>query len=197
MQEPHDTLYGDLPSLKTSLRVLILQHPREQQTAVASAPLALRCLPRSQRVIGLSWRSLQAALEDAGPANEWAVLVAPRRDPQTGASCAAGLNRSGRLRGIIALDGTWSQAKSLWWRNPWLLKCARLSLCPIQPSIYGSLRKQPRRDCLSTLEAIAGGLSLAGEPPEVEEQLRRTFRGFVQRARDARPKKASSRRPLP
>ena len=35
---------------------------------------------------------------------------------------------SSNLKGIIVLDGTWSQAKALWWRNPWLLKLRRAIL---------------------------------------------------------------------
>src|SRR5204862_7870678 len=27
-----------------------------------------------------------------------------------------------RLDGIVLLDGSWKEAKTLWWRNPWLLK---------------------------------------------------------------------------
>jgi hypothetical protein len=89
------------------------------------------------------------------------------------------------LRGIVVLDGTWSQAKTLWWRNPWLLKCARVSLNSSEPSIYGKLRKQPKRHCLSTLEAVADALVGLGEAESVRLTLRRIFRTFVQRVRDA------------
>lgn len=63
------------------------------------------------------------------------------------------------LQGVIVLDGTWSQAKALWWRNAWMLKCRRLILNPRMPSAYGKLRREPRRDALSTIEAA--GLLLA------------------------------------
>ena len=45
------------------------------------------------------------------------------------------------LEGIVILDGTWSQAKTLWWRNAWLLKLGRVVVAPHEPSIYGKLRK--------------------------------------------------------
>src|SRR4051794_27654522 len=38
--------------------------------------------------------------------------------------------RLGKLEGVVLLDGTWSQAKALWWRNPWMLKCQRVILNP-------------------------------------------------------------------
>ena len=30
------------------------------------------------------------------------------------------------LEGIVLLDGSWGEAKTLWWRNPWLLKLRRV-----------------------------------------------------------------------
>jgi type I site-specific restriction-modification system R (restriction) subunit len=48
----------------------------------------------------------------------------------------------------VLLDGTWSQAKALWWRNAWMLKCQRVILGPKRPSAYGKLRKEPRQDGL-------------------------------------------------
>jgi DTW domain-containing protein YfiP len=92
--------------------------------------------------------------------------------------------RPRRMQGIVLLDGSWSQAKSLWWRNPWLLKLARLTLHPKEPSIYGSLRPEPRRQYISTLEATGAALSALGEPATTEAQLRRVFRTLVQRFRD-------------
>src|SRR4029078_8766947 len=61
----------------------------------------------------------------------------------------------GAIEGIVLLDGTWSQAKALWWRNPWMLKCRRIILGPHRPSRYGKLRRQPRREGPSTNEAPA------------------------------------------
>ena len=102
------------------------------------------------------------------------------------------IDRKGRVRdlrqpgldGIIVLDGTWSQAKTLWWRNAWLLKLPRIVLKPREPSMYGRLRKEPRREWVSTLEAVADVLPALGEPEEVRTNLRRLLRTLLQRARD-------------
>ena len=83
------------------------------------------------------------------------------------------------------LDGTWSKAKTLWWRNPWLTKLNRMTLKPAKPSIYGRLRAEPRREFVSTLESVAAALTLCGEAPEIEVGLSRVFRTLVQRVRDA------------
>jgi hypothetical protein len=84
------------------------------------------------------------------------------------------------------LDGTWSQAKTLWWRNAWLLKCKRAALLPRSASLYGSMRKEPRKECLSTLESVALTLESLHESPEIGQSLRSSFRRLLQKARDER-----------
>jgi hypothetical protein len=63
----------------------------------------------------------------------------------------------------------------MWWRNAWLLKLKRLVLNPLRPSLYGKLRKEPRRESLSTIESIAETLEALGEDPKVSETLRAHF----------------------
>jgi hypothetical protein len=171
----------------TERRILILQHPQEQDALLGSAQILVASLPKAKLVVGLSWRNLAHALgEEEVDARRWAVLFpdreAPgdqvaRRDGHTVAPTA--------LQGIVVLDGTWSKAKTLWWRNPWLSKLNRMTLKPAKPSIYGRLRAEPRREYVSTLESVAAALTLCGESPEIEVGLARVFRTLVQRVRDA------------
>jgi DTW domain-containing protein YfiP len=147
-------------------------------------------------VVGLSWRNLAHALgQEQVDARRWAVLFPDRE--ASGEQVAA---RNGNvltpesLEGIVVLDGTWSKAKTLWWRNPWLSKLNRMTLKPSKPSIYGHLRAEPRRDYVSTLESVAAALTLCGEAPEIEAGLSRVFRTLVQRVRDAHLIPKSARR---
>ena len=75
------------------------------------------------------------------------------------------------LDGAILLDGSWSEAKSLWWRNPWLIKLRRLVLDPQRPSHYNRVRREPRREALSTIEAAALLLRRIEGRPEIEAAL--------------------------
>jgi DTW domain-containing protein YfiP len=119
-------------------------------------------------------------------AKRWAVLFPDREAEGEQLATRGGKPlEASELDGIIALDGTWSKAKTLWWRNPWLNKLNRVSLKPKQPSIYGKLRAEPKREYVSTLESVAGALTLCGESPEIEAGLQRVFRTLVQRVRDA------------
>jgi DTW domain-containing protein YfiP len=89
------------------------------------------------------------------------------------------------IEGIILLDGTWSQAKALWWRNAWMLKCRRIVLAPERPSRYGRLRREPRRDGLSTIEAAAMLLARLEGKPEIEAALSASFERLLVRYREA------------
>ena len=174
-------------SYPTERRVLILQHPQERDALLGSAQILEASLPKAKIVVGLSWRNLGAALgEESVDARRWAVLFPDRESLGDRAETRSGSPIDpASLAGIIVLDGTWSKAKTLWWRNPWLNKLNRLSLNPQKPSIYGRLRAEPRREFVSTLESVAAALTLCGESPEIQAGLERVFRTLVQRVRDA------------
>jgi DTW domain-containing protein YfiP len=184
-------------SFETTRRVLILQHPQERDALLGSAQILEASLAKAQIVVGLSWRNLAHALgEPEVDPKRWAVLF-----PDSEAAGDQLTKRTGAvleprsLEGIIVLDGTWSKAKTLWWRNPWLNKLNRMTLKPGKPSIYGKLRAEPRREFVSTLESVAAALTLCGEPPEIAAGLERVFRTLVQRVRDAQLIPAPARRP--
>jgi DTW domain-containing protein len=182
----------------TVRRVLILQHPQERDAVLGSAQILEASLPQAKIVVGLSWPNFAKALgEEGADASRWAVLF-PDKESEGNEVTGRGptLAPSG-LEGIVVLDGTWSKAKTLWWRNPWLNKLKRLPLKPKQPSIYGHLRAEPRRELVSTLESVAAALTLCGEPPEIEASLLRVFRTLVQRVRDADIIPPKGRRPAP
>jgi DTW domain-containing protein len=160
--------------IESSILLLILQHPQEQDRALGTARLTALHFKDAVLKIGLSWPSLSKALgRPVHDPSRWAVLYlgsAKVADLDTISDIVA-INRKGEveerqrailgdIEGIVLLDGTWSQAKALWWRNAWMLKCQRVILGPAQPSRYGALRRESRRDGLSTIEAAA--MLLAG-----------------------------------
>jgi DTW domain-containing protein YfiP len=176
--------------------VLILQHPQEPREVLSSARLAHLALSHSVLKIGLSWPNLKSALGTEAAAAQWAVLYlgsgmtqdATLKSQVGSSKIVQFVTKSGRptdsppqLEGIVVLDGTWSQAKALWWRNPWLLKLKRMILQPALPSLYGKLRHEPRKECLSTIESIAESLSALGEPPEIKAHLKDLFQALLER----------------
>jgi tRNA-uridine aminocarboxypropyltransferase len=185
--------------IESRISLLILQHPQEQDRALGTARLTALHFPNAVLKIGLSWPSLSKALgRPVADPSRWAVLYlgsAKVADLDTDRDIVA-INRKGEIEdnqrailrdieGIVLLDGTWSQAKALWWRNAWMLKCQRVILGPAQPSRYGRLRREPRRDGLSTLEAAAMLLSSLERRPDIAEMLHASFERMLARYRDA------------
>jgi DTW domain-containing protein YfiP len=181
----------------TKRRVLILQHMQERDALLGSAQIVQASLPKAKIVVGLSWRNLAHALDEEGvDPQRWAVVFPDKESPGNRVTTRAGEPVNPKsLEGIIVLDGTWSKAKTLWWRNAWLNKLNRLSLQPKAPSIYGKLRAEPKRELVSTLESVTAALTLCGESPEIEAGLARVFRTLVQRVRDAKLIPARAPRP--
>jgi DTW domain-containing protein YfiP len=187
---------ADLAPVQNRIAVLILQHPQEQDRALGTARLATLQLANAALKIGLSWPSLAAALGRPADPKRWAVAYLGSAAPAELASHreVLVLDRKGNpaadqdaalreIEGIVLLDGTWSQAKTLWWRNPWVLKARRVVLNPSRPSRYGLIRREPRRDALSTLEAAALVLARLERKPEIETTLVASFERLLARAR--------------
>lgn len=203
--------------IESRLSLLILQHPQEQDRALGTARLTALHFKKAVVKIGLSWPSLSKALgRPVHDPSRWAVLYlgsSKVADLETDRDIVA-IDRKGQLEpnqrailadieGIVLLDGTWSQAKALWWRNAWMLKCQRVILGPKQPSRYGKLRKEPRGDGLATIEAAAMLLGALEKRPDVADTLNASFERMLARYRQVqdtmpelapKPKKKDYRR---
>jgi DTW domain-containing protein len=184
--------------IDNKIALLILQHPQEQDRALGTARLTAMSLKNAQLKVGLSWPNLSKLVGRPVEAQRWAVLylgstngkeIAPNREIVL-------VNRKGEpesdqdeglryIEGIVLLDGTWSQAKALWWRNAWMLKCKRIVLNPKRPSRYGKVRREPRSDALSTIESAAILLSRLEQRPEIETVLVETFERMLTRFRES------------
>jgi DTW domain-containing protein YfiP len=200
--------------IESRVSLLILQHPQEQDRALGTARLAALHFRDAVVKIGLSWPSLAKALgRPVADPSRWAVLYlgsAKVADLDSDRDIVA-INRKGEIEpnqrgvlgsieGVVLLDGTWSQAKALWWRNPWMLKCQRVILGPKRPSRYGALRREPRRDGLSTIEAAAMLIAALEKRPEIEATLTGSFERMLARYREvqgAMPELAPRPKPRP
>jgi tRNA-uridine aminocarboxypropyltransferase len=185
--------------IENKIALLILQHPQEQDRALGTARLTALHFANAVLKIGLSWPSLSKALgRPVHDPSRWAVLYlgsAKVAELETDRDIVA-IDRKGGIEdnqrailkdieGIVLLDGTWSQAKALWWRNAWMLKCQRIILGPRNPSRYGKLRREPRHDGLSTIEAAAMLLAGLEKRPDIAETLHASFERMLARYREA------------
>ncbi len=157
----------DIQAHKSAVEIVILQHPSEARNPESTARLASLAWKDSLHVVGLSWPSLSKLLEREVNPSEWAVLyLGTKKDTEklkvegsVLVSRGGDPKDIGRLKGLIFIDGNWRQSKTLWWRNPWLNRMNRLILQPKVASAYSEARRQPRKECLSTIEAVGNALS--------------------------------------
>lgn len=191
---PELCVCASIKPLSTRLQILILQHPQEPDKDLGSARIAQLSLPNSTLKVGLSWANLKKASgKETAQSGRWGVLYLGSgiKGKPTAAGTLQFVSKTGApietpaepLEGIVILDGTWSQAKTLWWRNAWLLKLQRMVLTPQYKSLYRELRKEPRRECLSTIESIGECLTALGEAAEVEKTLKSLFTELLNKER--------------
>ena len=188
------------------IAVVILRHPQEQDRLLGTARIAVLQLKSAALKTGLSWPSLAKLVgQDVDP-KRWGVLylgtaktlVTLRTDAPLAPRPLTVVDKAGEaladqdeilagLEGIILLDGNWQQAKALWWRNAWMLKCRRLLLQPPRASYYGNLRKEPRGESVSTIEAAAYTLAALAHDDTLAEKILPPFQRLLEKARAAKP----------
>jgi len=203
VDDPGDLVLAQPEPVDNRVFVLVLQHPQERREPRGTAAATVAALRRAKLVTGLSWPNLARALGGPADPRHWAVLyLGSARPAEPG---AAGeivvLGREGGalpdpapvlrgLVGIVLLDGTWREAKTLWWRNPWLLKLRRIVLNPPRPARIAAVRREPRREALSTIEAAALVLGHVEAGAEAADALRTRLEELL--AAQRRPRRAET-----
>ncbi len=184
-----------IEKISTKTKILILQHPQEPDKELGSATILHAALPNSKLIVGLSWPNLAKACGETVDAKNWGVLFLggkqeSREKLEGNDTVVQILARKGAehavtptLEGVIVLDGNWRQAKAMWWRNAWLLKLQRVVLNPRSLSLYGKLRREPRKESISTLEAVALCLSHLENDPSIENILSKPFELLLEKYR--------------
>ncbi|XP_003741130.1 DTW domain-containing protein 2 [Galendromus occidentalis] len=151
--------------IKTSTTVLILQHPNEEKRNVRTAPMLESALENCHIIRGRHF-SRHPLLRDTFSNPERSYVLYPASD----AIDVEDLVAVGRDYSLIVIDGTWNQAKSLYFGNKELHSLKKVKINPTHPSYY-VIRTQPHNECLSTVESVALALSKMERWPELNSLL--------------------------
>ena len=190
--------------INTKTRLLILQHPQEPDKLLGTAHLAHQMIVNSSLKIGLSWPNLIKLVGHDSDKTSWIVLylgntktseVIKEKSKSNQIGSLVIVDKKGhavpnqleainKVKGVIVLDGTWSQAKALWWRNPWLTKLRRAVIIPSKRSLYGKLRKEPRYESLSTIESIGITFSILEDNESFFENLVIPFKELLNKYKE-------------
>jgi len=144
--------------MDTRTRFLFLMSPKEYKVTKANTGrLTHLCLPNSELHMGTAFddhAAVQAVLND--PQN-YCVLLYPGKmatnlsDPAQIPALGAQVHQ--RRLVVVLIDATWRGARTIHRLSLSLQRLPRIKFTPTKPSRY-VIKRQPRPDCLSTLEAV-------------------------------------------
>src|SRR5215510_1174009 len=172
------------PTIHTPAQFWLLMHPDECLKPTNTARLIGASIPHTRL---FPW------YRTAPPAG-FIALLSERRFlpyllvPQGDATLFEGLCERpwlpDRVPAFVLLDGTWSQARKIFNRSPYLQSLPKMSIQPEGPSTY-KLRRQRCAQHLSTVE-VAIALLAQSESPVASSILQAYFRVFAESSMAAR-----------
>lgn len=145
---------------------MILIHVREAQKRIATGRISHLCLQNSLLLNGYDYTNdarVNALLED--PGLHCVVLY-----PGAGSTSLSALSPAERETlfpthkelVVFVVDGTWTTARKTMQRSRNLITLPRICFEPQAPSRF-RVRRQPRAECFSTVEAIHQTIELLGD----------------------------------
>lgn len=153
-----------------SNNMIILQHPRERKRYYSTSKLITKWLNNCKLLSGIEFPKEE--ILNLFPNTNLSVLFPSE------SSAPANTFEFSKAKTTIVIDGTWSEAKKIYRLNPWLTELPHISISPTHRSRY-RIRKQPKAECLSTIEAIAYMfIENAGEQAKGATQYKNLLKGF-------------------
>lgn len=128
-------------------QIIILRHPTEKGHPLGTAKIAELSLNKCKTITAEDFTQNDELNELLS--KEKCYLVFPTDSEQD----LTNKTSSDKKKTFIFIDGTWKKAKKILYLNPKLSKLPTISIKPSTPSRY-VLRKEPKENYLSTLEAI-------------------------------------------
>lgn len=149
---------------------LILQHPHERRKYHSSTKIVLSAIQNSRLLRGITFNPDEVM--NLIP-NQTPYILYPSKDAIDCKEVALDKNST-----VIVIDGTWIEARKLMFRNPFLRALPKLTFKETIRSQY-KIRRQPKDNCLSTLECI-GHLLLQTASAEEVKNYKSLLIGFDQ-----------------
>ncbi|AZN32483.1 tRNA-uridine aminocarboxypropyltransferase [Pseudoalteromonas sp. Xi13] len=152
---PSTCICGAIKRLTNKVSVVILQHPSEEKIAKNTAKLLNLSLTDCKIIKGEN--NTDFAMLNSLPV-ESTVLLYPN-EHATNLDDTNPKPALSKITHLIVIDGTWKKAYKILQLTPLLTKFKTVSFKQLPQNRY-AIRKAPRADSLSTLEAVAHSLLL-------------------------------------
>nr|XP_026650245.1 DTW domain-containing protein 2 [Zonotrichia albicollis] len=155
--------------LKVSTCLYIIQHPAEESRVLRTVPLLAACLPPDKCKILVGRRFNEDRYPELATVcrNPNTLILYPGAEA-TNLEEVAVMSSSPSV--MIIIDGTWSQAKDIFYKNSLFRLPKQVQLKPSISSQY-VIRTQPTNTCLSTLECAAVALSIMEKNKSIQETI--------------------------
>ncbi|OGR10038.1 MAG: hypothetical protein A2341_05335 [Deltaproteobacteria bacterium RIFOXYB12_FULL_58_9] len=188
---------GSIVPVNNKTGIYIIQHPRERGHSLGTVRFAK---------IGLTNTHIEVCGQHEVPG--LAKALPPKTSflfPGPNAVGLEDLAPHERPDNILMLDGTWNHAKIMLRNWPWLFDLPQLTCRPTQPSQY-RIRREPRFECVSSIEAVVYALRCLEPELKGLDQLLEGFAKMIDTQveyaqhsvpRPRKPKRSDSRRAIP
>ncbi|XP_067425012.1 tRNA-uridine aminocarboxypropyltransferase 2 isoform X3 [Emydura macquarii macquarii] len=155
--------------LRVSTCLYIIQHPAEESRVLRTVPLLAACLPRDKCKVLIGRRFGEDRYPELAAVcrNSSTLILYPGAEAANLEEMALILSSPSTM---IIIDGTWSQAKDIFYKNSLFRLPKQVQLKTSISSQY-VIRTQPTNTCLSTLECAAIALAIMEKNDGIQEIL--------------------------
>lgn len=174
-----------VPRVDNRTSIWVLQHPRERHHPIGTA----RLLALGLADVRIDVTFLRGPRLAPPAVSKRTALLYPSADARELESLAPGE----RPTELIVLDGTWHHAHTLARDLPWLGSVPRVKLRASEPSRY-RIRKEPRAECLSTVEAVVAALRVLEPDTQGLDALLAAFDSMIDDQAEFVSRRAGPRR---
>jgi DTW domain-containing protein YfiP len=147
------------------IKFVILIHRLEVRRRIATGRLSHLCMRNSELLMGYNYTGNSRLNELVGDSSNHAVVLYPGPKSLNLTPLPANERKSlfpeGKNPVVIVIDGTWGTAGKMLSRSENLKDLPRICFTPARPSNF-RVRKQPKKECFSTVEAIHQTIEILG-----------------------------------
>ena len=181
---------AETQTIDAKINFVILIHPIEVKRRIATGRMSHLCLQNSFLIKGQDYTKNSLVNKLVTDTDFHSVILYPGLKSENLSKMSddekLALTPNGKKLRIFVVDGTWATARRMVRQSENLNKLPRICFTPSKPSNF-RVRKQPRPDCYSTIEAIHETIELLGTSQEFpvndrkHDNLLKVFDSMVER----------------
>jgi DTW domain-containing protein YfiP len=165
-RQPDFSCYcGWLEPLDPGIDFVILIHPIEARRRIATGRMSHLELINSTLIVGCDYSKDPVVRQILNDRSRFNVMLYPGGESKNLTPMATNerlqVFPKGKKLTIFVIDGTWATARKMVRLSENIRSLPRICFTPPSPSTF-RIRKQPNKDCYSTIEAIHQTIELLG-----------------------------------